>query len=52
MEKIFDSHSHYNDDSFESDYKEILQHIQDMGVGTVVNVGADIHSSRLALKLA
>ena len=52
MNTIFDSHSHYNDDSFKNDYKEVLKHIQDMGVGTVVNVGADIHSSRLAVKQA
>ncbi len=52
MEKIFDSHAHYNDDRFKSDYKEILQYIQDNGVGLVMNVGADIQSSRLALKQA
>ncbi len=52
MEKIFDSHAHYNDDSFKKDYKEILQHIQNSGVGLVMNVGADITSSRLALKQA
>ncbi len=52
MEKIFDSHAHYNDDSFKKDYNEILQHIQNSGVGLVMNVGADINSSRLALKQA
>lgn len=52
MGKIFDSHCHYNDDAFKSDYNEILNHIQENGVGTVVNVGASIESSRLALKQA
>lgn len=52
MEKIFDSHSHYNDNSFKDDYKEVLKHIRESGVGNVVNVGADIHSSRLAAKQA
>ena len=52
MNKIFDSHSHYNDDSFKDDYCNVLQKITDNGVGTVLNVGADIHSSRLAVKQA
>ena len=52
MNKIFDSHSHYNDSSFKDDYKEVLQHIQDSGVGNVVNVGADIESARLAMRQA
>ena len=52
MNKIFDSHSHYNDSSFKDDYKEVLQHIQDSGVGNVINVGADIESARLAKKQA
>ncbi|MBR5520526.1 MAG: TatD family hydrolase [Oscillospiraceae bacterium] len=52
MNKIFDSHSHYNDDSFKDDYCDVLQKIADNGVGTVLNVGADIHSSRLAVKQA
>ena len=52
MEKIFDSHSHYNDSSFKEDYRQVLQHIQDSGVGNVVNVGADIESARLAMKQA
>ena len=52
MNKIFDSHSHYNDSSFKDDYKEVLKHIQDSGVGNVVNVGADIESARLAKKQA
>ena len=52
MEKIFDSHSHYNDTSFKEDYRDIIRHIQESGVGNVVNVGADIESARLAMKQA
>lgn len=48
MGKIFDSHCHYNDDAFKSDYKEIIKYIQDNGVGTVTNIGASIESSRIA----
>ena len=52
MEKIFDSHSHYNDNSFKEDYRDIVKHIQEQGVGNVINVGADIESARLAMKQA
>ena len=50
MGKIFDSHSHYNDKAFQEDYPQILQKIQQAGVDRVINVGADLESSRLALK--
>ncbi len=52
MGKIFDSHSHYNDKAFQEDYPQILQKIQQAGVDRVINVGADLESSRLALKQA
>ena len=38
MDKIFDSHSHYNDTSFKDDYREVIKHIQESGVSNVVNV--------------
>ena len=52
MGKIFDSHSHYNDKAFREDYPQILQKIQQAGVDRVINVGADLESSRLALNQA
>lgn len=52
MEKIFDSHSHYNDDVFIEDEKEVLQRIQREGVGWVLNCGYDLKSSKKALAQA
>ena len=49
MDKIFDSHSHYNDTSFKDDYREVIKHIQESGVSNVVNVGADIFHRGLCL---
>ena len=52
MSKIFDSHSHYNDDAFKDDIDRVLNNIRDRGVGTVVNVGADIKFCRIAKEQA
>lgn len=52
MEKIFDSHSHYNDNAFKDDYDDVLRKIKDIGVELAIDVGADLESSRLALKQA
>lgn len=52
MEKIFDTHSHYDDDSFDGDREELLLSLSEKGVGEIVNVGADIESSKQALALA
>lgn len=52
MEKIFDSHSHYNDDAFNDDCTQVLQNIQDSGVGYAINCGYNLHSSKKALKQA
>ena len=52
MSKIFDSHSHYNDNAFNDDVDNVIAGIQRRGVGTVVNVGADIHFCRKAKEQA
>ena len=52
MHGIFDSHSHYNDAAFSDDLEKVLEKIQVRGVQTVVNVGADIDSSALAVRQA
>ncbi len=49
---IFDSHAHYDDEKFNEDRDEILSSMQANGIGTIVNVGADILSSMNSLKLA
>ena len=49
---IFDTHSHYDDKAFDSDRDEILNGLFEKGIGKVVDVGADMPSSKMALELA
>lgn len=49
---IFDTHCHYGDASFQQDRKELMSALRDQGIGYVVEVGADMPSSRFALELA
>lgn len=49
---IFDTHSHYDDRAFEGDREELLLSLREKGIGTVVNVGASMETSRQALQLA
>ncbi len=49
---IFDTHSHYSDDRFDSDRQELLSGMKDRGVGRIVEVGAGIASTRDAVSLA
>lgn len=52
MEKIFDSHSHYNDKAYTQDVAEVLQRIQDSGVCHIINCGYNLVSSEKALAQA
>lgn len=49
---IFDTHSHYDDEAFDADRHELLSSMSEKGVGWLVNVGADMASSREAIALA
>lgn len=49
---IFDTHSHYDDEAFDADRDELLSGMQEKGIGWLVNVGADMESSRKAVALA
>lgn len=49
---IFDTHSHYDDEAFDADRDELLSGMQKKGIGWLVNVGADMASSREAIALA
>ena len=51
-ELIFDTHSHYDDEAFEADRHQLLTELCTKGIGNVVNVGADMETSRTALALA
>mgnify|MGYP002960628661 FL=1 len=52
MDYIFDTHAHYDDEAFDADREEVLAGLKDQGVGTVVNVGASIASTKTTLALA
>lgn len=49
---IFDTHSHYDDEAFDDDREELLAGLKGRGVERLVNVGADIATSKAALRLA
>lgn len=49
---IFDSHAHYDDPAFDPDRREVLSSLSAAGVEGAVTIGADLASSRAAVKLA
>lgn len=49
---IFDTHAHYDDEVFDIDREEVLQKIQSMGVGKVVDIGASVESTKMAVELS
>lgn len=51
MEKIFDTHAHYDNPAFDEDREELIAKLSCYGIGSVVNVGASIDSSKRTLKL-
>lgn len=50
--EFFDSHSHYNSESFENDRKEIIEETFKFGITTVMCAGYNLEQSKNALKLA
>lgn len=50
--RIFDTHSHYDDEAFDADREELLTGMADKGIGWLVNVGADMASCRESIALA
>ena len=52
MNLIFDTHAHYDDAAFDEDRDELLKSLPKSGVACVINVGADIESSKAAINLA
>ena len=49
---IFDSHAHYDDEAFDDDREELLSSMEKAGVGTIVNVAADLKSVETTLAMA
>ncbi len=52
MNKIFDSHAHYDDDKFNQDREAILSEMTNKNVCGIINCGIDIESSLASIKLA
>ena len=50
--QLFDTHAHYDAEQFDADRGEILDAMQENGVGLVINPGCDIPTSRKAISLA
>lgn len=49
---IFESHAHYNDSQFNKDREALFKEFQKQNIQYVINIGADMHSSRLSIELA
>lgn len=50
--RLFDTHSHLNDEAFSGDLAEIVERAEQAGVEAVVVPGYDLPSSERALELA
>ncbi|MBQ6568985.1 MAG: TatD family hydrolase [Clostridia bacterium] len=51
MEKIFDSHAHYDDERFDEDRQQVLEALR-QDVCAVINCASDLESARCSLDLA
>ncbi len=49
---LFDSHAHLDDERFGADREKVIQSMSEADVGLVMNVGADMPSSRRSVVLA
>ena len=49
---IFDTHAHYDDRKFDADREELIEQLRVSGIGRVVDIGADIDSTRRAVAVA
>lgn len=49
---IFDTHAHYDDETFDGDRETLLASMEENGIGTIINVGASMKTTRTTLALA
>lgn len=49
---IFETHAHYDDDSFDADREELICTLPEKGVQRIINVGASIESTKTTIALA
>ena len=50
--ELFDTHCHYNDESFDQDREEIIKSTYEAGVTSVVCIGTNVNDSKYAVELA
>ena len=48
---IFETHAHYDDEAFDEDREVLLSGMNTGGIGTIVNIAADMESCRTTLEL-
>lgn len=51
MIKIFETHAHYDDDAFDEDRDELIKSMPENGILKVVNIGANIKTSKATTML-
>lgn len=51
MNKIFDTHAHYDDEAFDEDREALLAELPTQGITRVVNVGASLASCKKTIEL-
>lgn len=49
---IFETHAHYDDESFNEDREELIRSMPQKGIGRIINVGASIETTKTTLSLA
>ena len=49
---IFETHAHYDDEAFDEDREGLLQGMAEHGIGTIINVAANMQGSRNSVALA
>lgn len=49
---LFDTHAHFDDPQFDSDRENVIQSLKEFGVSRVMNIGANLETSRKAVALA
>ena len=51
LEKIFESHAHYDDKAFDSDRDKIITSLHDSYIERIINVGASVDSNRRTIEI-
>lgn len=49
---IFDSHAHYDDESFDEDREQVIKELKENGIVGILNCGASLEGARASVKLS